>query len=137
MANTVSPNKQVKALAESTGRNHLDLQFIPLGKLDFKKKDSNDPLTTVLIGELFSNSSVKQHDSAMNIGRWIFCIEWFTEEGRKILPDHLQCPMDEGVIAGYYKDEYFAFRPIKIDKDPRKEYILWITHNIYPLLEKK
>jgi hypothetical protein len=123
-------NKKVKALAVTNIRTNISLVFMPIRNLDIKEKGADKYLKSVQIGELISNSTLKMHDSAICIGDWIFCIEILTEEGRKVMNHYV----DEGVICAYYKEDfYYTFRPIKIDKDPRKEYLDWFVKNIYPL----
>lgn len=129
MADAMKPNKKVKSLSVTNTRINIDLVFMPIRNLDINEKGGKH-LKSVQIGDLISNSVLKTHDSAIRIGDWLFCIEILTEEGKKVMNHYV----DEGVICAYYKEDfYYTFRPIKVDTDPRKEYLDWFVKNIYPL----
>lgn len=131
MADSVKPNKKVKSLAITSGRTNLTLTFIPIRLLSIFKKDGKQQ-ESVEIGELLSNSGLKDHLCAIHINEWVFCIEVLTEDGKKATCDVV--PDNQGVVAGYYKGEfYYSFGTIQVDKDLRKDFIRWFTDKIYPL----
>lgn len=132
MADLVKPSKKVKALAITSGRTNLTLTFIPIRLLTIFKKQDGKQQESVEIGELLSNSGLKDHLCAIHINEWVFCIEVLTEDGKKATCDTV--PDNQGVVAGYYKGEfYYSFGTIRVDKDPRKDFIRWFTEKIYPL----
>ena len=125
----MDPNTAIKALAEATCKYSLERQFLQTGVIVLCP-DTNKELPA---GELHIPDCVSsEHHTAIQIKDWTFCINTLTPIGKKMQP---HVPENEGVIAGYHEDNFYAFCAIKIDTDPRNAYIDWIAKNIYPLLK--